>query len=153
MMKFMVDLKLLIRPFYRVGAYEILFLILFLALFPLAEIAALGWLLHLVEFYWLLAWLAGASLFFFFVGILFLKKLFGRIEMISREGLYPEKELITVLGTLFCFSMMIFPGPISSTAGLLLFFPPLRRVAGQGIVRYTGLSVKEIYEYKKIYEE
>ncbi|MCF7939951.1 MAG: FxsA family protein [Spirochaetales bacterium] len=149
----MIDLKMLIRPFYRVGAYEILFLLLFLAFFPLLELGLVGWLLFSLEFYWVMAGLAGNSLLFFFLGLFFLRAQFVRVEAAAGAGIFPDKELTRVLGTLLCFGLLIYPGLLSTGLGLVMLLPPLRYWGGGLIVRYAGLSIKEIYEYKKIYDD
>lgn len=149
----MINLRLILRPLSRIGAIELIYTLMFLALLPLCEMGLVCYLSSSISLVFLLIFLAGAGLFFGLLGIALLVNNFTLIQKQEREGLFKENHYYRVLGTIFVFALLVFPGFLSTVLGLLLLPPPVRVFLGKRWVRKTGLTIKELIEYRRIYDE
>ncbi|HUZ18794.1 MAG TPA: FxsA family protein [Spirochaetia bacterium] len=148
----MLDIKLLIRLFDRGFLLRSLNLLLLFSLVPIAEIALAYYLSTVIGVFLTLALLSAAGLVGMVISYREMKRTLVPLKEKVKEGYYPEREFANLLGAVICSLFLVTPGFISDVAGLVLFFPVLRRKVGGAIaVRMDG-KMKEIYEYLKMYD-
>jgi len=92
-------------------------------------------------------------------GLIGLLVAYGEVEVIIKliktklkEGIYPGKEFISLAGVLTGGLLLLTPGFITDSLGFLLFFPFFRNLVGRIITSRMENSLKDIYEYLKLYE-
>jgi UPF0716 protein FxsA len=143
---------LLLRFLDRTFISKLLILGLLYSLLPLGEIFLLIWLGDRIGKYITLALAASTGL----LGMLFALRAFQRTLAVLKQkiaqGVFPSEQFVTLAGIFTAALLLLTPGFITDLLGFLLFVPAFRNGLGKAILRITGVDLKEIYEYLKLYE-
>ncbi len=148
----MIEMQTLIRFADRAFVLKIFLLILLFSLFPIAEVLLF---FHAgAEFgnYFVLACATGTGLLGLAVATRQAWKIIGRLRFKIRNGVYPEREFQYLAGIMAASFLLLIPGFITDTLGLILFLPMFRNPLGRGITRGMDRRLKQAYEYLKIYD-
>jgi UPF0716 protein FxsA len=148
----MFELNTLIRLFDRGFLLRSLYFLLLFALVPVAEIALLIYLSRLFGVFLVLAVLLATGLFGMVASFGEMKRSLVRLKARVREGSYPDSEFRNLAGTIIASLFLVTPGFLSDLAGLVLFFPAVRRRVGHAVTLRMESKMKEIYEYLKMYD-
>ncbi len=87
-----------------------------------------------------------------FVVIKLIKKHISIAEKLHNECIYPKDDFYHITGLFTSSFLIIFPGLISSTIGLILLLPYFRYLIGRIITKSLKLDWNAVYEYKEIYK-
>jgi UPF0716 protein FxsA len=69
-----------------------------------------------------------------------------------RAGLYPEAEYCIVIGLIVSGTLLIIPGFVTDSLGVIAYLHPVRRLIGQAVVARHPSWFKELYEYLALQE-
>ena len=110
-------------------------------LFLFADIILTVWLLFLTAF----------------CGFLFSKIAYSFVYKETRtafreSGEIPYRQFDKTLGTCVCAFLMVMPGFITFTIGLICLQENLRRLLGTAVRRLLDLNLEELYNYMRLYE-
>ncbi|HEC62209.1 MAG TPA: FxsA family protein [bacterium] len=148
----MLSIKLLLRFFDKTFVTRLLMLALLYSLVPLAEIFLLIYLGDLLGTYLILALTASTGL----IGLLIALNSFQRnlkiLKQKIKDGQYPGEEFVTLTGVIAGGLLLLTPGFITDFLGFLLFVPAVRNGLGRLFIQKTQTSMKELYEYLKLYD-
>jgi UPF0716 protein FxsA len=148
----MFNLNFIMHLFQKEFILKLLLLALLYSIVPLSETFLL---LHLGSFfgnYLILAIAATTGLIGLFIAFGEVGSIIKSIKVNLKEGLYPGKEFISLAGVLTGALLLLTPGFITDSLGLLLFIPFFRNSVGRFITSKMENSLKKIYEYLKLYE-
>ena len=148
----MFDLSFIMHLFQKEFILKLLLLALLYSIIPLSETFLLLHLGGLFGNYLILALAATTGLIGLFIAFSEVSSIIGSIKIKLKEGVYPGKEFISLAGVLTGALLLLTPGFITDTLGLLLFIPFFRNGVGKFITSKMENSLKEIYEYLKLYE-
>lgn len=76
----------------------------------------------------------------------------SNLKIKIREAHYPQKEFTILAGVFTGCVLLITPGFITDFLGFLMFVPIVRNKIGGAITKALDKTLKEIYEYLKVYE-
>jgi UPF0716 protein FxsA len=142
------------RPLLRLFDYAALkryfLIILGLSLLPIAETALYYWAYAIWSAERVLALTAATGFLGFFYLTLRVRRLIRQIGSRIEEGIFPEQQVVRLLGVLFGGVLLLLPGFISDALGLLILLTFLKRVAGRVLLRIFGVRIKGAYEYLKL---
>ncbi len=142
----------MLRFFDKTFVTKVLVLALLYSLVPLAEIFLLIYLGDRIGNYITLALAAATGLAGMLIALRSFQKNLTALKEKIRKGVYPGEEFINVAGILVGAILLLTPGFITDCLGLLLFVPGIRQAVGALVLRATGTSMKELYEYLKLYD-
>ncbi len=146
----MLDTVSLLRFFERPFLLRLLALLLFIALLPLADMYIAIELSGRFGAYLVIAAAAATGLFGFFLASVSSARLAGRIQRSIGAGTFPGRQFDLLAGTLLMAGLLILPGFLSDAFGLILFFPPFRRIAGRAFTRPLEGRLRQAFEYRKL---
>ena len=81
-----------------------------------------------------------------------LRGLLGRARARIRSGEYPGAEFVEIAGILVGSILLMTPGFITDTLGLVMFIPAVRRRVGQAITGRLQRRLTEVYEVLRLYD-
>lgn len=148
----MGDVRFFIRFFDRDFIVKVLFLVLLYSLLPLAEIVLILFLGDIVGKYLTLAVTASTGLFGVLVAARQLRSLLDAARSRIRSGEYPGSEFVEIAGILLGSVLLMTPGFITDSLGLVMLVPAVRRRVGALITRRLQRRLTEIYEYLRLYD-
>ncbi|MBA7673709.1 hypothetical protein ES703_81912 [subsurface metagenome] len=148
----MVNVRVVLRFFDRSFIVKLLMLALLYSLVPLAEIFLLIYLGGVIGNYLTLALAASTGLVGLLIALKEFQKYLSTLKQKIKQGIYPGNEFIALAGILAGAILLLSPGFITDFLGLLLLFPPIRSAVGRLFINQTRASLKELYEYLKLYD-
>lgn len=148
----MGDVRLFIRFFDREFMVKALFLVLLYSLLPLAEIVLILSVGDVIGKYLTLAITASTGLLGMLVAARQLRGLLDRARARIRSGEYPGAEFVEIAGILVGSILLMTPGFITDTLGLVMFIPAVRRRVGQAITGRLQRRLTEVYEVLRLYD-
>ena len=148
----MGDVRLFIRFFDRDFMVKALFLVLLYSLLPLAEIVLILSVGDVIGKYLTLALTASTGLLGVLIAARQLRGLLDRARARIRSGEYPGAEFVEIAGILVGSVLLMTPGFITDTLGLVMFIPAVRRRVGQAITGRLQRRLTEVYEVLRLYD-
>ncbi len=148
----MFDTSFIMRLFQKEFILKLLLLALLYSLIPLAEIFLILQLGGILGNYLVIALTAGTGLMGMLIAFSEIENLIKQIKRKLKDGEYPGKEFIGLAGVFAGAILMLTPGFITDTLGLLLFIPVIRNGVGKFITSKMENQLKDIYEYLKLYD-
>ena len=148
----MDGVRLFLRFFDRDFVVRILFLVLLYSLLPLAEIVIILFVGDIIGKYLTLAVAASTGLLGVMVAVRQLRGLLEAARAKIRSGVYPGPEFVQIAGILVGSVLLMTPGFITDTMGLVMFIPAVRRAVGRAITRRLEKRLTEVYEYLRLYD-
>jgi UPF0716 protein FxsA len=148
MNEFRLVFKLLDRDF----LFKLIFAMLLYSLVPLAEIFVFIRLGDLLGGYLVMAAAATLGLVGVLIALRQIRITLDALKAKIREGEYPGKEFVNLLGILLGSVFLLTPGFITDFFGFLLLIPPIREGLGRMIARRMDVTLKEVYEYLRLYD-
>lgn len=128
-----------------------IYTILFLSLLTLGDFFTLFIFSNLIGIYLYLALVATLC----FIGTGFIvksiKKTILKIEKKHDQGVYPETEFYNIATLFLAVVLVIFPGIVTTFAGLIIIIPYFRQLVGRKLTKRLKLDWNAVYEYKEIY--
>lgn len=144
--------RFFVRFFDRDFIVKLLFAVLLYSLLPLAEIVLILFVGDIIGKYLTLAVTASTGLLGVLVALRQLRGLVDAARASIRSGVYPGKEFVEIAGILLGSVLLMTPGFITDSLGLLMFVPAVRRAAGRAITRRLERRLTEVYEYLRLYD-
>lgn len=148
----MVSIKNILSFFDTGYLKKSLLLLLTLALLPFFDLLLVLYLSELLGTYLILATIAATALLGSVLSYMVLRKFTVIIKNRVKEDTLPEKEFLSFAAAIPGSLFLILPGFIMTILGLLLFLPGFREKAGWWFLKATGIQIKEVYGYLKLYE-
>jgi len=150
----MVDVRFLLNFLNRASVGKKLFMLLFIAIFPIIDIWLLIFLGATLSDYYnlLLAGILSFGLLGFFISLFTILNELKEIKNMIKNGTYPEKQFYKLAGSFVMALFMVIPGILSTTFGIFMLIPALRTAIGKKITTSFDKDIKEVYEYIKLYE-
>ncbi len=138
-------------PLFDYGFLKRLFLLVLLAgLLFIAEIVVFAWSFKNFSFERVLAMTAATGFLGFFWVVTGVKRLLKKILIQIHEGFFPEPLIVRLLGILFGGLMVMLPGFLTDSLGLLILLTFFKRLAGRILLRVYSDRIKGAYEYLKL---
>ena len=148
----MDSVRFFIRFFDRDFVVKVLFLVLLYSLLPLAEIVLILFVGDIIGKYLTLALAASSGLIGVLVAVRQLRGLLDTARGKIRSGVYPGAEFVEIAGIVVGSVLLMTPGFITDTMGLVMFIPAVRRAVGRLITRRLERRLTEVYEYLRLYD-
>ena len=148
----MVDFRAVLRLFERDFIAKLFLLFLLYSLLPIFEIFVILYLGGVLGNYLALALAASTGLIGVLVAFTRLRETVRRLKERIQAGEYPGDEFIELASLLCGGVLLLTPGFFTDLFGFLLFVPMPRNAVGRWITRRVDGSLKEIYEYLKLYD-
>jgi UPF0716 protein FxsA len=146
------DVRFFIRFFDRDFIVRVLFFVLLYSLLPLAEIVLILFVGDLIGKYLTLAVTASTGLLGVLIAARQLRGLLAAARLRIHSGEYPGPEFVEIAGILVGSILLMTPGFITDTLGLVMFVPAVRRAVGAMITRRLQRRLTEVYEYLRLYD-
>ncbi|MDC7226198.1 MAG: FxsA family protein [Spirochaetales bacterium] len=83
------------------------------------------------------------------------REITARITLIKEsvsEGVYSEKDMIQLIGSIAAALLLLLPGFITDFFGIIGFFPVIRMIYGKGATLGMRAKLRETYEYLRLYD-
>lgn len=148
----MFNLSFIMQLFQKEFILKLLLLALLYSIIPLSETFLLLHLGGIYGNYIVLAVAASTGLAGLLVAFKEVEIIIGSIKKKLKESIYPGKEFVSLAGVLTGAILLLTPGFITDSFGFLLFVPYFRNSVGKFITSKMENSLKDIYEYLKLYE-
>ena len=146
----MLSMKALIRFLDRGFLLRSLLLLMLYSLVPFGESFLLLMLNAYLGIYLLLAMVASSTLLGFFLIVRPITAILAEIDKSVEAGYFPDEPFAMLAGTLVSAVLLLTPGFVTDTIGLLIFLPFLRRWVGRLITKRMDSRLKGLYEYIKL---
>ena len=121
-------------------------------LLPLTEIFILMYMSDFFGQFFLLGLAASTGLFGVLIAVLQVNKTITTLKEKINKGEYPGKEFIILSGILVSSLLLITPGFITDLLGFFMLVPFFRNEIGKFITHKIDKTLREIYEYLRLYE-
>lgn len=82
-----------------------------------------------------------------------INKKVDKLEEKHSKGVYPSDEFEHLSGLFLLVILVIFPGIVSTTIGLVLYIPYFRQIVGRNLTKRLNLDWNAVYEYKEIFNK
>lgn len=152
MMTAMIKTNILLRLFNKNFIFKLIIITLIYTLIPLMEIFLLIFIGEKYGNYLMLALAASTGFIGVIIALAEINTALTNLKIKIKESSYPKKEFIIIAGVFTGCVLLITPGFITDFLGFLLFIPFVRNKIGGAITKALDKTLKEIYEYLKIYE-
>jgi UPF0716 protein FxsA len=148
----MLKMNFLLNLFRRGFIIKLLLLTLLYMILPLTEIFILMYMSDFFGQFFLLGLAASTGLFGVLIAVLQVNKTLLELKKKINKGEYPGKEFIILCGILVSSLLLITPGFITDLLGFFMLVPFFRNEIGKFITRKIDKTLREIYEYLRLYE-
>ena len=148
----MFNTHFIMRLFQKEFILKLLLIALLYSLLPLAEIILILHVGGIFGNYLVIAATATLALLGIFLAFGEIETLIKQVKRKLKNGEYPGKEFIGIVGVLSGALLMITPGFITDAIGLCLFIPIIRNCVGKLITSGMENQLKDIYEYLRLYD-
>ena len=151
-MLIMLNVKIILRFFDKTFIVKLLILSLLYSMVPLAEIFLLIYIGARIGNYLALALAASTGLVGMLIALKYFQKNLFLLKQRVKQGVYPGKEFINLIIVFTGGILLLTPGFITDFMGFLLFVPIIKNAAGRIFIQKTQTSLKELYEYLRLYD-
>ena len=148
----MLNVNIILRFFDKTFIVKLLILSLLYSVAPLAEIFLLIYIGSRLGNYLTLALAASTGLVGMLIALKYFQKNLFLLKQRVKQGVYPRKEFINLIIVFTGGIMLLTPGFITDFMGFLLFVPIIKNAAGRIFIQKTQTSLKELYEYLRLYD-
>ncbi len=148
----MMSIRVFLRFLDRSFIIKLFLIALLYSLLPLSEIFLLIYLGGRIGNYLTLALAALTGLLGMVVALRAFQKNLASLKDRIRQGAYPGREFVNLTGIIIGGLLLLTPGFITDFCGFLLFVPVVRNAAGGAVVSRMQNSLKDLYEYLKLYD-
>jgi UPF0716 protein FxsA len=148
----MLNTNFLLKFFHKDFVLKLLLLAMLYSIIPLSEMFLILQLGAIFGNYLIIALTATTGLLGLLAAFSEIRTIINIIKEKLKEGIYPGKEFVSLAGVLVGALLLLTPGFITDSFGILLFIPAMRNAIGKLITSKMENQLKDIYEYLKLYE-
>jgi UPF0716 protein FxsA len=148
----MVKTNFLLKLFRRGFIIKLLLLTLLYMLLPLTEIFIIMYMSDYFGQFLLLGLAASTGLLGVLIALIQVNKTLFSLKEKINKGEYPGREFIILAGILVSSLLLITPGFITDLLGFFMLVPFFRNEIGKFITGKIDKTLREIYEYLRLYE-
>ncbi|MBN2738446.1 MAG: FxsA family protein [Spirochaetales bacterium] len=148
----MLETNIILKLFNKNFIFKVVILTLLYTLIPLMEIFLLIFIGEKYGNYLMLALAASTGFLGVIIALAEINNALSNLKIKIREAHYPQKEFTILAGVFTGCVLLITPGFITDFLGFLMFVPIVRNKIGGAITKALDKTLKEIYEYLKVYE-
>jgi len=148
----MLKTNFLLKLFRKGFIIKLLLLTLLYMLLPLIEIFIIMYMSDFFGQFLLLGLAASTGLLGILMALLQVNKTLSNLKDKINKGEYPGKEFMILSGILVSSLLLITPGFITDLLGFCMLVPFFRNEIGKFITGKIDKTLKEIYEYLRLYE-
>lgn len=147
----MFNTDFLLKILKREKVSHYIYTLLFISLLTIGDFLTLILFSELIGIYLYLGIIA--SICFIGIGLVvkFLKGTITTIENKHDNGTYPKNDFYKFTGLLLAAILIVFPGLVTTTIGLVILIPIFRQLVGRTLTKRLKLDWYAAYEYKEIY--
>lgn len=148
----MLKTNFLLKLFRRGFIIKLLLLTLLYMLLPLTEIFIIMYMSDYFGSFLLLGLAASTGLLGVLIALLQVNKTLISLKEKINNGEYPGREFMILTGILVSSLLLITPGFITDLLGFFMLIPFFRNEIGKYIIGKIDKTLREIYEYLRLYE-
>ncbi|MBN2440797.1 MAG: FxsA family protein [Spirochaetales bacterium] len=148
----MLETNFFLKLFRKGFIIKLLLLTLLYMLLPLTEIFIIMYMSDFFGQFFLLGLAASTGLLGVLIALLQVNKTVASLKEKISKGEYPGKEFIILCGILVSSLLLITPGFITDLLGFFMLVPFFRDEIGKAITKRIDKTLREIYEYLRLYE-